>query len=410
MRPGQGWIPLREARRQLGVSKPVLIALANGLLLGPRTDSDYVLKEAVEHYRLYGTQWHTHERFALPLNIPQFSSRYISDEQYARKPPVPGVSMPPPDLQTHVRIADTTLPDGAEDNDTGWIAHFYLVPNLFMFPNTAELALVAPPPLKLESARAVPAARYPTRLYPHPSGSLGLVEVASQVLPRETDEQRNNPQAAAHERAYDVAAAILDDLAVRHDSPLPIAHSFLLGVPSGIFNVFFAHRSGYSTIGRNEELRPGPPHPELKGAYALYREAVSSNNPFHRFLVFWRVYEEAKHVLSEWRKRYRCKDVKVQREILPNRFGLKVVREDREGITFENARAELDGPYRHALAHAGKIRERDQALTAATAEDTVDVSTRVPIARYMARVVLANVAATLDSTASDTRPIEEGDL
>lgn len=195
---------------------------------------------------------------------------------------VPGVAVPPPDLQTHVQIKDAMLPEDAGENDTGWIAHFYLMPNHFMFPNTAKLALIGLPPLRLEEARDVPGTRYPTRVYPHPSGSLGLVVVSSrEPPPRGTDKEKNNPQAAALERAYDVAAAVLDDLAVRYDSPLPIAHSLLLGVPSGVFNVFFAHRSGFATIERNVELLAGPRHPELKDAYALYREAASSNNPFH---------------------------------------------------------------------------------------------------------------------------------
>jgi hypothetical protein len=387
----------------LDTSKPVFHALANSLLLGPRTDSDYVLEDAVQHYKRFGTQWHTHERFAVPLNEPQFSERYISDEEYDKRPVVPGLNRPPFDWRTQMQITNTWVADEADESDTGWIAHFYLVPNRFMFPNTAELALVFPPPLILEEARYVPGASYHTRLYPHPAGSLGLVEVSSCELPRSTEKERNNPQAVAFERAYDVVAAVLDELAVRYDTPLPIAHSLLLGVPSGVVNVFFANRSGVATIGRNAELLPAPSHSELKDAYALYREAVSSNNPFHKFLVFWRVYEEAKHVLYEWRKRHsseRKRDIKMQREFLPDRFGLKLSQQrDQKETSFEDARAELHGPYRNALAHAGKIRERDKALTAATAKDTLDVAGKVPIVRHMARVVLANVGATLDSTA-----------
>lgn len=390
----------------MNVSKPVLHAIANGLLLGPRTDSDYVLEEAVEHYKRFGTQWYTHERFAVPLNEPQFSERYISDEEYDKRPMIPGLDRPPPDWRAQIQVTNSWTSHEADESDTGWIAHFYLVPNRFMFPNTDELALVFPPPLTLEEVRNVPGTSYPTRLYPHPSGSLGLVKVFSRELPRSTEKERNNPQAIAFERAYNVVAAVLDELAVRYDTPLPIAHSLLLGVPSGVVNVFFANRSGVATIGRNAELLPAPSHSELKDAYALYREAISSNNPFHKFLVFWRVYEEAKYVLREWRKQHssqRKRDVKLQREFLPDSFGLKLSRQiDQKEISFQDARAKLDGPYRNALAHAGEIRERAKALTAATAEDTVDVAGKVPIVRYIARVVLANVGATLDSTAGES--------
>lgn len=397
-----GWIPLREARRRLSVSKPVLHALANGILLGPRTDSDYVLEEAVEHYKRFGTQWHTHERFAMPLGEPQFSERYISDEEYEKRPAIPGLDSLPPDWQAQMQVTNTWASHEADEIDTGWIAHFYLVPNRFMFPNTAELALIFPPPLTLEESRNVCGTSYPTRLYPHPTGSLGLVEVSSRELPRSTEKERNNPQAAAFKRAYNVVAAVLDELAVRYDVPLPIAHSLLLGVPSGVVNVFFANRPIIAAIGRDAELLPAPSHSELKDAYALYREAVSSNNPFHKFLVFWKVYEEAKHVLHEWRKWHKKKDVKLQREFLSDSFGLKLSqRIGPKESSFEDVRAELDGPYRNALAHAGEIRERNKALTAASAEDTFDVAGKLSIVRHIARVVLANVDATLNSTARD---------
>jgi len=42
------------------------------------------------------------------------------------------------------------------------------------------------------------------------------------------------------------------------------------------------------------------PAPELRDAYALYREAVSSNNPLHAFLAFWKVYEEPVYVRRGW--------------------------------------------------------------------------------------------------------------
>ncbi|CAN5911555.1 hypothetical protein BH23ACT11_BH23ACT11_30090 [soil metagenome] len=398
----------------MNISKPVFHALANCLLLGPRTDSDYVLEEAVEHYKRFGTQWHTHERFAVPLNEPQFSDRYISDEEYDKRPAIPGLDRPPPDWRAQIQVTNTWVADEADESDesdTGWIAHFYLVANRFMFPNTTELALVFPPPLILDEARDVPGTSYHTRLYPHPSGSLGLIKVSSRELQRSTEEERGNPQAVAFERAYDVVAAVLDELAVRYDTPLPIAHSLLLGVPSGVVNVFFANRSGVATIGRNAELLPASSHSELRGAYALYREAVSSNNPFHKFLVFWRVYEEAKHVLHEWRKRHKKKDTKVEREFLPDRFRLKLRQQgDQKETSFEDARAELDGPYRNALAHAGEIRERDKALTAATAEDTLDVARKVPSVRHMARVVLVNVGATLDSTGGGSEPTSSVDM
>lgn len=399
-----GWIPLREARRRLKLPKPLFEAFKNSHLLGPCTTAGYVLEEAVEHLLHFGTQWDTHERFAEPLSAPEYSSRFISDEEYARVKPIPGMGIPPPDTQAHVQINQADLL-----NDTGWIAHFYLVPNYYMFPNTTELALILPPPLRIAAKREVPGTCCQTHLYPHPSGALGLVTVSSRESPSyKTGEHQENPWAVAFEQAYDVAVGVLDNLAVEYDMPLPIAHSLLIGVPSGLMNIFFAHRPRVKTIAPNNNLLPSPPHFEMKAAYALYREATSSNNPFHQFLVFWKVYDETKYILSEWRKHHKRTAVKVQREFLPNNPALGV---DPKGnvkeISFEQKRKELQGPYRAALAHAGETKQGHKALTAATAKDTNNVAVQVAVVRFMARVSLTNVAATLDLTA-DTLDLLEG--
>ncbi len=72
-----------------------------------------------------------------------------------------------------------------ERDDTGWIAHFYLVPNQWCFPNLTELALIGPPPLKLAEPKTVPDTELPVTLYPHPSGCLGLVVVEGLDCPLE---------------------------------------------------------------------------------------------------------------------------------------------------------------------------------------------------------------------------------
>jgi hypothetical protein len=56
----------------------------------------------------------------------------------------------------------------------------------------------------------------------------------------------------------------------------------------------------------------------------------------------------------------------------------------------------LNGPYRVALAHAGKV-DAGKPLTAASYEDYQKVASQVPVVRYMANVVLENVRATFDA-------------
>ena len=84
----------------------------------------------------------------------------------------------------------------------------------------------------------------------------------------------------------------------------------------------------------------------------------------------------------------------------PGLFDFASESEDQEKTSFDEERNRLRGPYRVALAHAGPIRGGGRTLTAASAQDMTDVATKIPLLRYMARVVLKNVEATLDSTAT----------
>lgn len=68
------------------------------------------------------------------------------------------------------------------------------------------------------------------------------------------------------------------------------------------------------------EILPRCPYPELRDAYALYREAVSSNNPFHAFLTFWKVYEEAMYVRKGWGAKHKRSDTRVREEVFPDLF------------------------------------------------------------------------------------------
>lgn len=206
---------------------------------------------------------------------------------------------------------------------------------------------------------------------------------------------------------------ILDELAVKYDVSLPIVQTVIVGIPSGLIHFFYPRHPAIKTLDRGEAVEPRCPYPELLDAAALYREGVSSNNPFHRFLVFWKVYEEAVYVRADWRRKHKRKEVRVQEEVVPDLFAFGAKNEELapefqmdegslkersyRGLTFDEARQRLNRPYRVALAHAGDVKD-GKPLTAASGQQFSDVSGQVPLVRYMARVVLENVRATLASS------------
>lgn len=401
------WISSSKARSRLGVGKPLFNALTKSGLLG-YTLGDMYSDQAILAYQRYGTQWSIDERRGT-------STRILTDDIYDNLPPVENVGPQPPATQKHAVI---TPPDtGPRDmgaSDKGWIAHFYLLTNYWCFPNLTELALVGAPPLKLSEPKPVPGAELPVTLYPHPSGYLGLVVV----------EGLSRPLEGAHKAAYDAAMPVLDELSARYDVPLPVAHSMEVGVPSGTIHVNFAHRPRAKEIESEAEVLPRCPHPELRYAYALYREAVSSNNPFHAFLAFWKVYEEADYVRKGWGAKHKRSDVKVRKEVCPDLFAFgarpeelanppedleelrKMQEEQLRNKKFEKAREMIRGPYRAALAHAGKV-DAGKPLTGASYEDYMKVASKVPVVRYMANVVLENVRATFDAEASKDEESQE---
>ncbi len=392
------YMTLTKARRELGVSKPVLDALVRSGLLG-HTTGGMISNHAVSSYKRFGTQWSIDERYAP-------STRIIGDDAYESMPSIEGIGPQPPSTQTYARVAQNDGIHDAEKTDTGWIAHFYLVPNYFYFPNLTELALIGPPPLKLSEPRPIPGAELPVTLYPHPSGYLGLVVV----------EGLDRPLKGAQKEAYNVAVPLLDELSTRRDVPLPVAHSLAVGVPSGTIHLYFAHRPKAREIGSEAEILPRCPHPELRDAYALYREAVSSNNPFHAFLAFWKVYEEAVYVRRGWGAKHKRSDTRVREEVFPDLFAFgarpeelanppedpedlrEMAEEQLRGRKFKKAIKVLNDSHRVALAHAGKV-DAGKPLTGASFEDYMKVAGKVPIVRYMANVTLENVRATFDAEA-----------
>ena len=367
-------IPLEQARTRMGAPEPMFRAFLSSGLLG-FWGNGLVSAAAVDSLIRYGTQWRPREEL-----------RSLGPEPYQDLPVPPGIEggEQPPDTLTEVQIAPSPLPLSLAEADIGWIAQFYLRPNRFFFVEPTATATVGPLPLKLDAARRVIGARLPTHLFPDPEGSLALITVVG--VPHSTGK--------AWETAYDIAIPVLDELAAQYDQPLLVAHSLVVGVPSGIITVTFPKVPPLRAILSTDNLLPGYEFEELKHAIALYREGISSNNPFHRFLTLWKAHESVLRVRAAWRKQHRRPVVTVTPEKFPQAFAFK----DVEGLSFEQARQKLNTPYRVALAH-GDV-ESGSPRTAASAEDHVAVASQIPVIRHMARVALENMRTTLRSGSS----------
>jgi hypothetical protein len=266
-------ISLKEARRRLKVSSPEFNALLRSELLGPHNGKQLWIW-GVESYERYGTQWYEkHERM-----IPEATYENTLDGIPEGEQPL--------DTQMQGQILPEEVAPEAADKDTGWLAHFYLKPNRYFWPSPTDMGMVGPLPLKLATPKKVEGTELPVWLYPEPTGSIGMVMVKG----------ISKPVDDAFDVAYDTALPALDELSFKYDQPLPIAHSLLVGIPSGVMYHHFSRRPVARTIETGEEIRPRCPYPQLQDAVALYREGISSNNPFHSFLTLWKVYENAVHV------------------------------------------------------------------------------------------------------------------
>jgi len=225
-------------------------------------------------------------------------------------------------------------------------------------------------------------AALPTWLYPDPGRSLAMIAVTGNSRPVEN----------AFRQAYDVVMPPLDEPSFVCDQPLHIAHSLLVGIPSGIITMEYLQTTDLAIVEPAVPVAFFCPYPELIEATALYREGISDSNPFHQFLALWKAYENAVAIRGKWRRQHRREDAKPTEERFPDVLAFQ----PHVGKPFEKVRQELRPSYRHAISHADGTQTRPK--TGATACDFVDVSCQIAALRYMARVVLENVRATLATT------------
>jgi len=365
-------LPLEEARLRLKTPTDVFSALLVSGLLGHWTVNDGLEVKAIEHFERFGTQWR-----------PELGTRGSDGDPFFEQLVPPGIKGGAQPTGTLTELQISPSPDRWAEKDTGWLAQFYVRPNPFFWPVPTSMALIGPPSLRLEAARSVPGSALPAWIFPDDKGAFAMLLVVGN--PESTE--------SAIRRAESVAFPILDELAMRFDQPLPIAQSFVVGIPSGVITVSYPKVPQPATVRIADPLFPKIAHEDLIDSVALYREAISSNNPFHQFLTLWKSYENACAVRGHWRRTHKKVTIAVTPEVFPEMYAFQGF----EGLTFDQVKQKLNEPYRVALAHGQGRGGRPR--TAANPGDLYAVASEVPVIRYMARVTIQNVAATLASTA-----------
>ncbi len=369
-------VSISEAQRQIGVPDEIMRALLFSGCLG-YCENGRLEKIAVEHFRLYGTQWRNE------LGKRDFQNLY-------REYPRPKSNDAAPSTPVHIRVMSANNKGFDPEDDEGWIAHFYLKTNYFFpHPIGAEGGLNrGSTGVSLASSWKVEGVDRQTILYNDPSGELAMVAVIGEPIAPTDDPFRD---------AYDIVTPLLDELSLQYDHPLNVVQYLVIGVPSGVIDIWFPIPSDRNRTIDCSSLLPRSPHPELAHASTFYREGICGDNPFFQFLSLWKAYESAVSARNTWRQtRYGRRsdsrfDVVVEAEVFPDKrvFGLL------RGKSFGEAREELRGPYRNAIAHGAAIEGEVKAGT--SGKTYLDVLTNVPIIRFMARTTIVNARACLSA-------------
>ena len=372
------YLSFKEVMEELEIPPPLFSAILRAGLFGYTKDKRIPLL-AVEHFSLYGTQWR-----------PELGTRAVPE--HIAQMPEPSTGNQPLGTRTHIEIS--TYPDGAEqaENDSGWVAHFYLRPNPFYFMDPYAFSLNGPIAIKLDHVKSLEIRSKRVFLCPDPEGHLALIVI--------NGGPGSGPANQGFKIAFEIATNLLDELSFKYNQPLHVAHSMFLGVPSGVIFVELPRPESISTISNNDEIAPMCPILELRIATSYYREGLTSSNPFQQFLAFWKCYENLIDVRGNLRESLGRKrgDKRVgeypEKEVFPNVFAFAEL----GNKTFGDAKELLRDPLRNAIAH-GTLLDGATPKSAASAEDHFSVSGNVPIVRYMAHKTMSNVRATFEKYA-----------
>jgi hypothetical protein len=198
-------------------------------------------------------------------------------------------------------------------------------------------------------------------------------------------------------QAYDTIVPILDELSLKYDIPLHISHIMFFGVPSGLIKIQHAKPPANVEIVESDRILEGVGLVQLRTAMSLYREAISSPNPFQSFLSFWKVYENVEKIRGDWRvsNGKRRNDKTGYTFFEEERFPANFYFDEDSGKSFGKVREELNGEYRNALAHGAY--DANHIRTAANASEYRQVFAKIALVRHIAKVALTNLYKNMNA-------------
>lgn len=347
-----------QVASELGVTATAAAAFGSAGLLGFVKDGK-VDRARVLHFKQYGTQWD--------------DSLGVRDAPYNSMPTPDGWEDTPPGFPGVIRIEPAPVRDVV---DHSWLAHFYLRPNRFFFPDPMASAPIGPLPIRLRTTAVCQSEDFQVSLCPHPDGSLALAATSGELI------EGVDPLHVANDRI----APLLDQLSYEYDHPIHVCQRLWIGVPSGMIMTEFTRRPQEVEV-RPADLKTRGP---LVEAVSLFREGLIAQTPFHQFLCFWRVRENVVKHRTAW---CRTTGSRVEK-INPERFPHAPAFLSFAGRPFESAKKDLERAYRVAIAHGGVSDGTPRILS--RSQDLTSVARHVPIVRFVARTLIRNFEIALD--------------
>ena len=348
-----------------------------------------VIRQGFDSFNKFGTQWD--KKYCDNTLLGKFAQAIELSKTTENENP-PGTMTTTELIRSETGFIET-------EQDSGWIAQLYIRPNPNFYANPNVLNVIGPSRLKLTCRIEIdvekPMIGY---VYPNPEGDLALVMLINPIGGRIKEN--------TFDQSYDIISPILDELAFKYDQQIPIAHHIIVGIPSGKINTSFPKPAPAQTIVDSSVILKKCSVLELEQAIALYREGISSNQVFHQFLTFWRVYENILAIRAKFASNSSLSIDSVRSnskfviEKIPDVFAFR----EFQGRNFAAFKDIFRKSYRDAIAH-GALSGRD-IITGSSYKQTHDVSTRIPFMRYIARTSLSNTRLMIEQYKYNTEAHE----
>lgn len=336
---------LDEIAAKLRVNRVQLVGLMKSGLLGAAGREGLPGDEEIDSLLQYGTQWTDEIRSTAGLKMPEpegWGEAPLSTLSQTRISSGPGLPLP----------------------EESWIAHFYLRPNHYFFPQPDALAPVGTCPVRLNKSIFIEGEGARVGVYPDKDGRLALITVHF------PENKGTEPLA----RARNVLAPIVNHLTSITDHPLHIAQQFLIGIPSG--DIYISNSIAPREV--SLALEDFSSHQPILDAESLYRLALTCNDPTYAYLSYWRAIEAVDNDQSAWIER---------NDIIPVGFGPTKTPSHKvygkwANMKFNSIINMMTGTKRNGIAHGG---QEGIVISGAHFQDIVEVQQLLPILRFIAK-------------------------